>query len=277
MPGRARPKAAAPVGPARQEIPIGSIDWSYTLRAINVEHVERLAGAAELPPIAVWEHQPRRYRGIDGYHRWRLAKHRGAAVVQALVHRFPAGPEGERAFEFECVRANLQHGLSLTREERDRAIARLWSRWGRTHAHSDGYTLDDLGRLFNLTKQRVHQILMARPSKPDTRWPAAADRERDPAGVLSAAAEGGDTRPRAGGRRGTPGRFSTMGRFSAATRRLRNLLRDAQFIGGVFNEGRSDALGQLRELRVLIDEVLLPAAGESHVAQRAPRVLTSSC
>jgi hypothetical protein len=257
---RARPKTSVRHGPAIQEIPLASIDWSYTLRAINVEHVERLAGAAELPPIAVWEYQPRRYRGMDGYHRWRLAKHRGAATVQALVHCFPAGPAGEKAFEFECVRSNLQHGLPLTREERNRAIARLWSRWGRTQARPDGHTLDDLGRLFNLTKQRVHQILSARPSETDARRAAASDRERDPANVGAAALASGQTRPPGGGRLGTAGRFSTMGRFSAATRRLRNLLRDDQFIGGVLDEHRSDALGQLRELRALIDEVLAPPA-----------------
>jgi hypothetical protein len=260
---RPKPKHTSPTRPAAQrpasqEIPLASIDWSYTLRAINVEHVERLAGAASLPPIAVWEYQPRRYRGIDGYHRWRLAKHRGAAVVPALVHRFPSGPAGEKAFEFECVRTNLQHGLPLTREERNRAIARLWNRWGRTHAHPGGHTLDDLGRLFNLTKQRVHQILAARPAELDERRAAAFD--RDSAGPGAAPAARLNTLPPAGGRVGRPGRFSTMGRFSAATHRLKNLLRDVEFVSDVLDEDRSAALGQLRELQTLIDEVLSPNA-----------------
>jgi hypothetical protein len=146
--------------PASRRIALDAIDWSLAIRTINVEHVGRLADAAVLPPILVWEFETGRYRGIDGYHRWRLAKSRGETTVVAAVHRFPAGAAGEKAFDLECVRANLRHGLPLTRDERDRAIVRIWRRWGQREG-GEGETLEDLGRLFNLTKQRIHQIVAA--------------------------------------------------------------------------------------------------------------------
>ena len=240
-----------------RKIPTPAIDWSYTLRPINIEHIERLGGATLLPPISVWEFQPGRYRGIDGYHRWRLAKHRGEALVEATLHRYPPGPAGEQAFEFEAVRSNLQHGLPLSRDERNRAIARLWSRWGRGEGRPGGHTMDEIGRLFNLTKQRVHQILIAQQATetwlPDPGQPIGigeVSRKRGAEPPAQAA-----RMPRSG-RAGTPGRFSTFGRFSAATRRMRNLLRDRQFTTALLREHRAEAIKQLDEIRHLIDETL---------------------
>jgi hypothetical protein len=233
-----------------------AIDWSYTLRPINIEHIERLGGATRLPPISVWEFQPGRYRGIDGYHRWRLAKHRGEPLVEATLHRYPQGPAGEQAFEFEAVRSNLQHGLPLSRDERNRAIARLWSRWGRGEGRPGGYTMDDIGRLFNLTKQRVHQILIAQQAAetwvPDPVQAGGGETSRNRSAEPPAQA----ARMPASGRVGTPGRFSTFGRFSAATRRMRNLLRDDPFMAALWRQHRVEALAQLRELQGLIDNAL---------------------
>lgn len=235
--------------PRTERISTAAIDWSSTLRPINVEHIERLAGAAHLPAIQVWEFQPRRYRGIDGYHRWRLAKHRGETAVEAVVHHFPPGADGEKAFEFDCVRSNLQHGLPLTRDERDRAIARLWRRWGRAEERPGGPTLEEIGRLFNLTKQRVHQILLAtQHAEADGRRAAPAERRADVPrrreGVM---------------RTGVPSHFSTFGRFSAATRRLTNILDDRDFMNALLRERRTDAIKQLQELRGLIDKTVGPS------------------
>ena len=194
-------------------------------------------------------------------HRWRLAKHRGERLVEATVHRFPAGPVGEQAFEFEAVRSNLQHGLPLSREERNRAIARLWSRWGRSEGRPDGHTLDEIGQLFNLTKQRVHQILLAQQS-PDAGASAAAQYGgREPASKLDMVRpvprHPRDVVSSTGtGRAGMPGRFSTLGRFSAASRRMRNLLRDDRFMAALWKQHRIEALTQLRELHGLIDGAL---------------------
>jgi hypothetical protein len=244
-----------------------AIDWSYTLRPINIDHIERLGGAATLPPIAVWEFQPGRYRGIDGYHRWRLAKHRGERFVEATVHRYPPGPAGQQAFEFEAVRSNLQHGLPLSRDERNRAIGRLWNRWGRGAERPDGHTLEEIGQLFNLTKQRVHQILTAQCLLTEQAASDSKTRHAAPAYSSRAAARPGATSGRDGrvadvgrsavsARHRPQGRFSTFGRFSAATRRIRNLLRDGQFITALLRQHRADAITQLDEIRHLIDETL---------------------
>jgi hypothetical protein len=249
-----RSKRAGPVNAMPREvslterIPTASIDWRDTLRPINIEHIERLAGAAQLPAIQVWEFQPRRYRGIDGYHRWRLAKHRGGDVVEAVIRHFPPGAEGEKAYEVECVRSNLQHGLPLSPGDRNRAINRLWSRWGRTEGRPDGYTLDELGQLFNLTKQRVHQILLVTQTSQAGTQDDRRSTEGD-AGPDVAAVRG---RPRTG----AIGRFSTFGRFSAATHRMANLLRDAEFMSGLLGESRSEVIEQLQGVRRLIDEVV---------------------
>jgi hypothetical protein len=242
---------AAVEGATPREIPTDAIDWSGAIRSINVDHVDRLAGAAELPAINVWEFQPGRYRGIDGYHRWRLAKDRGDNGVQVIVRQFPKGAEGEKAFDFECVLSNLRHGLPLTREERDRAIVRIWKRWGDRRTTLTAETLESLGKLFNLTKQRIHQILSAAESPEE---PSVDDRSRD-------SLEDFDTVASRTGRRVVPGGFSNFGRFSAATRRLSRVLDDADLIRDLLRQRRPEIVEQLRYLRGLIDMVVGPPSG----------------
>jgi hypothetical protein len=227
--------------PEQYRIPIDSIDWSSAIRPLNVAHVGRLGDAAQLPAIAVWEFERGKYRGIDGYHRWRLAKARREQTVSAAVQHFPAGEAGEKAFDLACVRSNLQHGLPLTREERDGAIVRIWSRWGRSSLRAEGETLDTLGSLFNLTKQRVHQIVSAADAAEAARVPqrsaAKARRSRT-------------------GRRAAPGRYSTFGRFSAGTRRLSRLLADADFVSALLRERQSEVVRELHQIRQMIDRIL---------------------
>jgi hypothetical protein len=162
------------------------------------------------------------------------------------VPQFPKGREGEKAFDFECVQSNLQHGLPLTREERDRAIMRIWNRWGDRSATSGAETLESLGKLFNLTKQRVHQILSA-AALPEQ--PSADARRPDPLGDVGTAAS-------RTGRRAVPGGFSNFGRFSAATRRLSRVLEDAELIRDLLRQRRPEILEELRQLRGLIDIVV---------------------
>jgi hypothetical protein len=238
-------------GTKTREISTDAIDWSGAIRPISLDHVERLAGAAQLPAIKVWEFQSCRYRGIDGYHRWRLAKDRGHKTVRVTVLQFPKGPEGEKAFDFECVQSNLRHGLPLTREERDRAIRRIWNRWGDRRTTAGAETLESLGKLFNLTKQRVHQILSAAES---SEGPPVD--ERSP-GIL----EDPETAASRTGKRAVPGGFSNFGRFSAATRRLARVLEDADFIRDLLRQRRPEILEELRQLRGLIDVVVGPPPG----------------
>lgn len=231
-------------------MPIDAIDWSRAIRSINVDHVQRLAGAAQLPAIKAWEIRPGACLGIDGYHRWRLAKERGDRVVEVIVRRFPKGREGEKAFDLECVRSNLQHGLPLTREERDAAIIQIWKRWGAQGALSRGETLESLGKLFNLTKQRIHQIVSLAEPEADApiggRFPGRPEDFGAP----------GVHRDR---RRVVPGGFSTFGRFSAATRRLSRVLGDPDLIRDLLRQREAEVREELRQLRSLIDVVVGPA------------------
>jgi hypothetical protein len=261
------------VSRARQ-ISVDAIDWSLAIRSINVDHVDRLAGAAHLPALKVWEYEPGRYRGIDGYHRWRLAKDRGVISVAAIVHRFAKGKEGERAFDFECVQSNIQHGLPLTRDERDHAIVRIWSRWGRSGARPAGVTLEKLGHLFNLTRPRVHQILAA--AELDSAPQHAAQAGNNSSGPmnnlteqprhLSEPNDGGTQRAIGGARRYSAARprgYSSFARFSAATQRLSKVLSDTEFLNKLLVERPLDVLQALDELRALMNKVEKASSRES--------------
>src|SRR5262245_64862160 len=152
-----RPRTSSDV----REVPIEAIDWSSALRSPNRAHVGRLADATSLPLPVVWEVERGKFRGVDGFHRWLVAKAQGDKRIQAEIRHYPQGEQGEKRFDFESIELNIQHGLPLTRYERDRAILRLWRRWGRREDRPDGVTLEDVGRVFNLTKQRVGQIIQS--------------------------------------------------------------------------------------------------------------------
>jgi hypothetical protein len=259
---KSRP-SGRPVGPERpatattanvQRIPIDAIDWSFVIRPISLEHVDRLAAASQLPPIKVWQVQPGKYRGIDGYHRWRLAKRRGDKDVDASIFRFPQGESGERAFEFECVKSNLQHGLPLTREQRDRAIVRIWNHWGgAAHRSGSGITLDQLGKLFSLTKPRIHQIISSKTEMTGRSGDALLSDE-------DTKEDDSDLSDRHRPVQAHPGGFSTFGRFSSATARLSRLLSDEDFVGKLFRERNPEVLKVLVKLRALIDNVVTAKA-----------------
>jgi hypothetical protein len=234
---------------AKRQIATEAIDWSLALRSINLEHIERLSGAERLPPIKVWEFAPARFRGIDGFHRWRVAKERGDKHVEVIVRHFPAGRDGEKAYDFECIQSNLEHGLPLSRDERDRAILRIWQRWG--GARVAGETLDHLGQIFNLTKQRIHQIVRS-----GDRHEASLDGP-SAAGAAAGRDDHGGQSPK---RFRANGRFSSFGRFSAATRRLSRLLADTDVLGELLTQRRSEVVEELLQLRQRLD--LLIAEGQ---------------
>ena len=218
---------SAAVPPQRQpevlQVPINAIEWSFVIRALDKTHLERLKGAARLPAIKVWEVDPGVYRGIDGYHRWRVARDRGEEHVLAVLHRFANSSEGEKAFETECIRSNIHHGLPLTKAQRDAAILGFWSRWGRADGRPHGETLDSIGKLFSLTRQRVHQIVSLT---------VASDEPSREHG------------------------FSSFARFTAATRRMSTLLADSAFLDQLVDERPDDVLNGLRELDHAIAAVL---------------------
>jgi hypothetical protein len=209
--------------PEVRQVPVNAIEWSFVIRAIDKTHLERLKGAARLPAIKVWEVKPGVYRGIDGYHRWRIAKDRGVEHVLAVLYRFANSSEGEKAFQTECIRSNVHHGLPLTKAQRDAAILGFWSRWGRTEGRPHGETLDSIGKLFSLTRQRVHQIVSLNAHSDET-----------------SGAHG----------------FSSFARFTAATRRMSTLLADSAFLDQLVDERADDVLNGLRELDEAISAVL---------------------
>lgn len=236
---------------AKRHIATAAVDWSLALRSINLEHIERLSGAERLPPIKVWEFAPGRFRGIDGFHRWSVAKERGNAHVAVIVRHYPPGKAGEKAFDFECIQSNLEHGLPLSREERDRAIVRIWQRWGGSRA--EGETLDRLGRIFNLTKQRIHQIVRS-GDHPDASGVGASAN-----GLVAGQVDNGtDQSPK---RFRASGRFSSFGRFSAATRRLSRLLSDTDVLGELLRQRRSEVVEELIQLRRRLDALIEEGRG----------------
>jgi hypothetical protein len=210
--------------------------------------VDRLAGVQDLPPIKVWEYAPSRYRGIDGYHRWRVAKNAHQKLVTAAVLHFAPGDEGRRAFDIESVQSNMRHGLPLTRDERDRAITQLWSRWRRTPERPDGLTLAQVAELFGLTKPRIHQILSR----------SLNDRsEGSSAAGNTAAVAGPEIGQRQSGRRMSspkPGGVSGFGRFTAATKRLTTLLQD-EIVLEALRARPDDVAHLLATLRGLIERI----------------------
>ena len=242
-----------------KQISVDAIDWSFAIRSIYLDHVERLAGAEHLPAIKVWERRSGKYFGIDGYHRWRVAKDKGQTKVAAITRQFPAGPEGQKEFEIECVRSNTQHGLPLTRQERDQAIIRIWTRWGRTSRRHDGLTLEKLGQLFNLTRPRIHQIVTTvksslsghQATKPSTQDCSALPSDL-PIDVGPLPQEPSSTR-RAGTPR--PGGFSSFARFSNAARQLSMILNDSEFLEGPLVKHSSEVIQVLNELEALISKV----------------------
>lgn len=162
-----------------------------------------------------------------------VAKAQGDKRVQAEVRHYPQGELGEKRFDFESIELNIQHGLPLTRYERDRALLRLWRRWGRREDRPDGVTLEEIGRVFNLTKQRVGQIVQSNKS----------DAGR---AVLSEGLEGDASKNATG--------FRT--RLNAAAKRLTTVLRDTNVMRQLISDQRPETRKTLQELRDLLDVVL---------------------
>lgn len=222
-------------------IPLNAIWWSSIVRTTNAEHVQRLADAVRLPPVVVWEFEKGKFRGVDGYHRWLAAKNRGDVAIRAIVRDY-SGTDSEKQFDFECVQMNLQHGLPLTRWERDSAIRRLWSRWGFSPTRPHGVTLEELGKFFNLTKQRIHQIVTSAAGGPVDRLTEAALVRNNRTIVQS-------SQPHGAG-------FSPLGRFSAAANRLSTVLNDPLLIRQLLREHQREVHTTVERLRVLLDQVL---------------------
>lgn len=115
---------------------LGTLEDGGSPRVGELEqsHVELLAGleASSLPPVVVCR---RSMRVIDGHHRVAAALRRGDEEIDA--HLFDGSPE--EAF-VHAVRANVRHGLPLSKEERELAVARILD----SHPHLSDRAIADV-------------------------------------------------------------------------------------------------------------------------------------
>jgi ParB-like chromosome segregation protein Spo0J len=147
---------------AVQQLAISSLLGSDSPRISgeNADHVELLAASgAPLPPILVHRET---MRVIDGMHRVRAAMLRGEDTIPV---QFFDGPE-EEAF-VRGVKANIEHGLPLTRADRETAAARIIA----THPHySDRRIAADTGLA-------AHTVAAIRRSSPNNQTSARMGRD----------------------------------------------------------------------------------------------------
>ncbi|GAA2150660.1 hypothetical protein GCM10009760_45270 [Kitasatospora kazusensis] len=109
----------AAVSPVVVTVPLGLLRPGESPRSGRPDpgHVRRLMTARRLPPITV--HRPS-MRVIDGNHRLHAAAQLGRSEIEV---RFFDGT-AEEAF-VEAVRANVEHGSALSRQERTAAARRI--------------------------------------------------------------------------------------------------------------------------------------------------------
>lgn len=113
-------------GRATGSVPIGLLRPadSPRLAGEDDEHIDLLAVAgSRLPPILVHRAS---MRIIDGMHRWRAAVQRGDDTIE--VEYFDGTMD--EAF-LRAVSANVEHGLPLTRPDREAAVVRIIA----SHSH----------------------------------------------------------------------------------------------------------------------------------------------
>jgi len=82
----------------------------------------RYLAALEMPPVRVWRSPEGTLVLIDGWHRVEGAVRAGASRIKAEIVE---GIDRAEACK-QAALANLSHGLSLTREERQRALELAW-------------------------------------------------------------------------------------------------------------------------------------------------------
>lgn len=97
-------------------------------------------GLDALPPLIIQEET---LKLIDGFHRKMALDRIGSR--RALVEEIETG--NPRA---EAVRRNIEHGVPLSREERDEQIKKLYD---------EGFTQSEIGEIFGLTRSAISKIL----------------------------------------------------------------------------------------------------------------------
>lgn len=142
---------------AAQRIPVGTIHISEGPRLTGecAAHTRRMAEAGdELPPIIVHRSS---MRVLDGVHRLRVAQLRGETYIDA---KYFDGDDRD-AYVF-AVRANIAHGLPLTKADRFAAaerLLRMYPDWSdRAIADCVGLSHNTLGTLRRRGTERAPQL-----------------------------------------------------------------------------------------------------------------------
>jgi len=129
-------------------IPISKLknDDEYVIRPLNEDAINRYVDLFKAGKQKSIKIQKGTNLIVDGYHRVEAAKRLGLEKIKANVIDIPDNEIRSQAFK-----ANKNHGVPLTREERDELIVKLY--------HKDGKTPQQIADIIELTDRWIREIL----------------------------------------------------------------------------------------------------------------------
>ncbi len=108
------------------------------------EYAEMIKNGVEFDPILAWKNpKDGKYWIIDGNHRYLAHQKVGKTYIQAKLKDL----KNEKEFRKEAIKANLKHGIPLTKEEKI-INARL--------LYQDGTPVDEIALIFGVKERTVH-------------------------------------------------------------------------------------------------------------------------
>ncbi len=108
------------------------------------EYAEMIKNGVEFDPILVWKNPTdSKYWIIDGNHRYLAHQKAGKTYLQAKLKDL----KDEKEFRKEAIKANLKHGIPLTKEEKI-INARL--------LYQDGTPVDEIALIFGVSERTIN-------------------------------------------------------------------------------------------------------------------------
>jgi len=108
------------------------------------EYAEMIKNGVEFDPILVWKNpKDNKYWIIDGNHRYLAHQKAGKNYLQAKLKDL----KDEKEFRKEAIKANLKHGIPLTKEEKI-INARL--------LYQDGTPIDEIALIFGVSERTIN-------------------------------------------------------------------------------------------------------------------------
>ncbi|WP_457641857.1 helix-turn-helix domain-containing protein [Persephonella sp.] len=108
------------------------------------EYAEMIKNGVEFDPILVWKNpKDIKYWIIDGNHRYLAHKKVGKTYIQAKLKDL----KNEKDFRKQAIKANLKHGIPLTKEEK-MINARL--------LYQDGTPVDEIALIFGVKERTIN-------------------------------------------------------------------------------------------------------------------------